>query len=44
MVFAAANPWHDWIPYFLIVPIVLIIAAVIVGYVVKVVGPKYTRR
>lgn len=41
---AHANVWHYYISVFLIVPIVLILIAIGVGYLVKVVGPKYGRR
>jgi len=40
----AAKIWHYWISWFLIVPIILVLAGILVGYLVKVVGPKYTRR
>ena len=41
---AHANVWHYYISIFLIVPIVLILIAIGVGYLVKVVAPKYGRR
>jgi hypothetical protein len=40
----AAKVWHYWLSIALIVPILLITVGIIVGYLVKVVGPKYTRR
>ena len=44
MALLSATVWHYWISWFLIVPTVLTVIGVIVGYLVKVVGPKYTRR
>jgi hypothetical protein len=41
---AHANVWHYYLSIFLIVPILLIIVGTIVGYLVKVVAPKYGRR
>jgi len=40
----AAKVWHYWLSFALIIPIVLIVLAIGVGYLVKIVGPKYTRR
>jgi hypothetical protein len=40
----AAKVWHYWISIALTVPIVLVVIAIVVGYIIKVVGPKYTRR
>jgi len=36
--------WHYWIGVALAVPSILLIIATIVGYVVKVVIPRYERR
>ncbi len=44
MAILAAKVWHYWISIFLLVPIVLIILALALGYFVKVVAPKYTRK
>lgn len=41
---AHANVWHYYLSIFLIVPIVLILVGIVVGYLYKVVGPKYGRR
>ena len=40
---AAAPVWHFWIAVLLFLPAVLMVVATIVGYLVKVVGPKYGR-
>lgn len=40
----AAPVWHYWIAVALAVPSVALIIATIVGYVIKVVMPRYTRR
>jgi hypothetical protein len=40
----AAKVWHYWISIALIVPVVAVVVAIIVGYLVKVVGPRYQRR
>jgi hypothetical protein len=40
----AAKVWHYWISIALIVPVVAVLVAIIVGYLVKVVGPRYQRR
>ena len=40
----AAKVWHYWISIALIVPILAIVVGVIIGYLVKVVGPRYQRR
>jgi hypothetical protein len=41
---AQAPVWHFWIAVFLVVPALLLVLATIVGYLVKVVGPRYSRR
>lgn len=41
---AHANVWHYYLSIFLIVPIVLIFIAIGIGYLRKVVAPKYGRR
>ena len=40
----AAKVWHYWISIALLVPILLIVIAVLVGYLIKVIGPRYPRR
>ncbi len=40
----AAVVWHFWIGVALAIPGVLMVLATIVGYVVKVLGPKYAGR
>ncbi|HWW53347.1 MAG TPA: hypothetical protein VNY84_06245 [Acidimicrobiales bacterium] len=40
----AAKVWHYWISIALIVPIVGVVVAIVIGYLVKVVGPRYQRR
>lgn len=40
----AAVVWHFWIGVGLAIPGVLMVLATIVGYVVKVLGPKYAGR
>ncbi|MHB8467378.1 MAG: hypothetical protein ACYDH6_06950 [Acidimicrobiales bacterium] len=44
MLLAHANVWHYYLSIFLIVPIVLIMIGILVGYLRKVVAPKYGRR
>lgn len=41
---AAAPVWWFWVGVALAIPTVLMVIATIVGYVVKVVGPKYAGR
>jgi hypothetical protein len=41
---AKAPVWHFWIAVFLAIPAVLLVLATIVGYVVKVVAPKYPKQ
>jgi len=36
--------WHYWIAVLLVIPTVLLVIATAVGYVVKVLGPKYSGR
>ena len=40
---AAAPVWHFWIAVALVIPTLLMIVATLVGYLVKVVAPKYPR-
>jgi len=40
----AAKVWHYWISIALLVPIVLVVVGIVLGYLVKVVAPKYGRR
>ena len=40
----AAKVWHYWLSWFLMLPVLLVVLGIVVGYLVKVVGPKYTRR
>lgn len=40
----AAVVWHFWIAVALAIPTVLMVIATAVGYVVKVLGPKYAGR
>ncbi len=44
MTLAAAPVWWFWIGVAITIPTVLMVIATIVGYVVKVVGPKYAGR
>ncbi len=44
MTLAAAPVWHYWIGVAIALPTVGLVLATIVGYVVKVVGPKYAGR
>ena len=41
MLLAQAPVWHFWIAVFLFVPAVLLVVATVVGYLVKVVAPRY---
>lgn len=36
--------WHHWLSFFIGFPVLLVVIAIIVGYLVKVVAPKYGRR
>jgi hypothetical protein len=40
---AKAPVWHFWIAVFLTIPAVLLVLATVIGYLVKVVAPKYQR-
>lgn len=40
---AKAPVWHFWIAVFLTFPAVLLVLATVIGYLVKVVAPKYQR-
>lgn len=44
MTLATAPVWHFWIAVALAIPTVLMVIATAVGYVVKVLGPKYAGR
>lgn len=41
---AAAKVWHYWVGAALFIPVVLVIIATFVGYLVKVVAPRYPRQ
>jgi hypothetical protein len=41
MLLAEAPVWHFWIAVFIFVPTVLLVIATIVGYLIKVVAPRY---
>jgi hypothetical protein len=43
MLLAESPVWHFWIAVFLAVPAVLLVVATIIGYLVKVVAPRYPR-
>ncbi len=36
--------WHFWIAVALVMPVILAIIAILIGYVYKVVMPRYPRR
>ena len=36
--------WHYWIAVALFIPAILLTLATIIGYLVKVVGPRYPRK
>lgn len=36
--------WHTWIAVFIVIPAVLLVIAVIVGYVTKVSKPRYPQQ
>jgi amino acid permease len=40
----AARVWTYWISFFLLVPAVLMVVAVVIGYLVKVESKKFPRR
>ena len=41
---AQAPVWHFWIAVFIVIPALLLVVATIVGYLVKVVAPRDSRR
>ncbi len=41
---AAAKVWHYWLSVAIIIPTLLVVIGVIVGYLRKVVAPRYGRR
>jgi uncharacterized membrane protein len=41
---AQAPVWHFWIAVFIVIPALLLVVATIIGYLVKVVAPRYSRR
>jgi len=41
---AQETVWHYWLAVALAVPAVLLVIATIIGYLVKVVAPRYPRR
>lgn len=44
MLFAAAPVWWFWIGVAIIIPTIGLVIATVIGYVVKVVGPRYAGR
>jgi hypothetical protein len=44
MTLAAAPVWWFWIGVAIVIPTILLVIATIVGYFVKVVGPRYAGR
>lgn len=40
----AAAVWHHWLSFFILVPAILVVIGVVVGYLTKVVAPRYGRR
>jgi len=40
----AAAVWHHWLSFVILVPSVLIPVAIVIGYLAKVVAPRYGRR
>lgn len=40
----AAKVWHYWLSIAIIIPTLLVVVGVILGYLKKVVAPKYGRR
>jgi len=43
MLLAKAPVWHFWIAVLLAIPALLLVVATVVGYLVKVVAPRYPR-
>jgi hypothetical protein len=41
---ATPQVWHHYLAYFVFFPVLAIVIALIIGYWVKVVAPKYGRR
>jgi len=40
----AAKVWHYWLSVAIIIPVLLVVVGIIIGYLHKVVAPKYGRR
>lgn len=40
----AAKVWHYWLSVAIIIPVLLVVIGVIIGYLRKVVAPRYGRR
>jgi hypothetical protein len=36
--------WHHWLSFAILVPTLLVVIGIILGYLAKVVAPKYGRR
>jgi len=43
-VLLAAKVWHYWLSIAIIIPVLLVTIGIILGYLAKVVAPKYGRR
>jgi hypothetical protein len=41
---AQAPVWHFWIAVLIVIPALLLVIGTIIGYLVKVVAPRYSRR
>ncbi len=41
---AHAEVWHHYLDFFILFPTIARVAAIIIGYLAKVVAPKYGRR
>jgi len=40
----AAQVWHHYLSFFILFPVLVIVIGIIIGYLAKVVAPKYGRR
>jgi len=41
---ATAQVWHHYLSYFIFFPVLAIVIGIVIGYLAKVVAPKYGRR
>ena len=44
LLLATAKVWHYWLSIAIIIPVLMVVVGVVLGYLRKVVAPKYGRR